>query len=150
MSAPAPDIVTRRIYEPATPDDGSRVLIMRLWPRGIRKERVSVWLKELGPVPGLLRAYLDETITWEQYVPRYLAGLERPEAQAAIAEVRRRAAEGRVTLLCGCPDQARCHRTLLRTYLLDSARGATPRPRRSADKPRRRRPRPRHAGRRRA
>src|SRR5947199_214484 len=150
MSAPAPDIVTRRIYEPATPDDGSRVLIMRLWPRGIRKERVSVWLKELGPVPELLRAYLDETITWEQYVPRYLAGLERPEAQAAIAEVRRRAAEGRVTLLCGCPDQARCHRTLLRTYLLDSARGATPRPRRSADKPRRRRPRPRHAGRRRA
>src|SRR5216117_403450 len=101
MSAPAPDIVTRRIYEPATPDDGSRVLIMRLWPRGIRKE--------LGPVPELLRAYLDETITGEQYVPRYLAGLERPEAQAAIAEVRRRAAEGRVTLLCGCPDQARCH-----------------------------------------
>src|SRR5438445_847578 len=148
--ARAVDIVTKRIYEPATTTDGHRVLIMRLWPRGIRKERVSVWLKELGPVPELLRAYLDETITWEQYVPRYLAGLERPEAQAAIAEVRRRAAEGRVTLLCGCPDQARCHRTLLRTYLLDSARGATPRPRRSADKPRRRRPRPRHAGRRRA
>jgi uncharacterized protein YeaO (DUF488 family) len=150
MSARAPDIVTKRIYEPATPDDGARVLIMRLWPRGIRKERVSVWLKELGPVPELLRAYLDQTITWEQYVPRYLAGLQRPEAQAAIAEVRRRAAEARVTLLCGCPDPARCHRTLLRTYLLDSARGATPRPRPAAGKPRRRRPRPRRAGHRRA
>src|SRR5207247_10231839 len=135
MSAPAPDIVTRRIYEPATPDDGARGLSMRLGPRGMRKERVSVWLKELGPVPELLRAYLDETITWEQYVPRYLAGLERPEAQAAIAEVRRRAAEGRVTLLCGCPDQAPCHRTLLRTYLLTSARGERPRPPASPDRP---------------
>lgn len=118
------DVVTRRIYEPAAPDDGHRVLIMRLWPRGIRKERVSVWLKELGPVPLLLRAYLDDTITWEQYVPRYLAGLARPEAQAAIAEVSRLGASGRVTLLCGCPDEARCHRSLLKAYLLDSARAA--------------------------
>ena len=118
------DIVTKRIYEPAAPDDGHRVLIMRLWPRGIRKQRVSVWLKELGPVPALLRAYLDEAITWEQYVPRYLAGLARPEAQAAVAEVRRLGASGRVTLLCGCPDEARCHRSLLKAYLLDSARAA--------------------------
>jgi uncharacterized protein YeaO (DUF488 family) len=138
----AADIVTKRIYEPAASDDGDRVLIMRLWPRGIRKERVTVWLKELGPVPPLLREFLDERITWEQYVPRYLAGLERPEAQAALAEVRERARRGRVTLLCGCPDPERCHRTLLRAYLLDSpgARPRSPRPR----APRRR------AGRRRA
>ena len=116
------DVVTKRIYDPPADTDGHRVLIMRLWPRGIRKERVDVWLKELGPVPELLRAYLDDTITWAQYVPRYLAGLARPEAQAAIAEVRRRAATGRVTLLCGCPDEARCHRSLLATYLLDSPR----------------------------
>ena len=118
------DIATKRIYEPSAASDGYRVLIMRLWPRGIRKERVSVWLKELGPVPELLRAYLDERISWEQYVPRYLEGLARPEAQAAVAEVRRLGASGRVTLLCGCPDEARCHRSLLRAYLLDSARAA--------------------------
>ena len=90
----AADIVTKRIYAPAAADDGHRVLIMRLWPRGIRKERVDAWLKELGPIPTLLREVLDERITWEQYGPRYLAGLERPEAQAAIAEVRRRARDG--------------------------------------------------------
>jgi len=133
------DVATRRIYEPAAPDDGHRVLIMRLWPRGIRKERVSVWLKELGPVPELLRAYLDGTITWTQYVPRYLAGLARPEAQAALAEVRRRGATGRVTLLCGCPDEARCHRSLLKAYLLDSPR-ATPRLRPRRVRARRARP----------
>ena len=136
----APDIVTKRVYEPAAESDGARVLVMRLWPRGIRKERVSVWLKELGPVPTLLRAFLDGRITWAQYVPRYLAGLERPEAQAAVAEVRRRARAGRVTLLCGCADESRCHRSRLRAYLLDSprarARSARARP---ARRPARRR-----------
>jgi len=125
-------IVTKRIYAPPAAEDGHRVLIMRLWPRGIRKERVDAWLKELGPVPELLRDFLDERITWRQYVPRYLAGLERAEAQQAIAEVRRRAREGRVTLLCGCADERRCHRTLLRAYLLDSARARRRRPRAAA------------------
>jgi uncharacterized protein YeaO (DUF488 family) len=133
-------IVTKRVYAPSADDDGHRVLIMRLWPRGIRKERVDVWLKELGPVPTLLREFLDDRISWEQYVPRYLAGLARPEAQAAIQEVQRRAGEGRVTLLCGCADEARCHRSLLRAYLLDSPRA---RPRsaraRAARRPARRR-----------
>ena len=136
----AADIVTRRIYAPASADDGHRVLIMRLWPRGIRKERVNVWLKELGPVPTLLREFLDERISWEQYVPRYLAGLARPEAQDAIEEVRRRASEGRVTLLCGCADEAHCHRSLLRAYLLDSPRARPRSPRaRAARRPARRR-----------
>jgi uncharacterized protein YeaO (DUF488 family) len=143
------EIVTKRVYDPVAPADGHRVLIMRLWPRGIRKERVGRWLKELGPVPDLLHRYLDEKITWEQYVPLYLAGLARPEAQAAVAEVRRLAATGRVTLLCGCADEARCHRSLLKAYLLDSARGATPRPRRSVARRRPARParrsRPRRA-----
>jgi uncharacterized protein YeaO (DUF488 family) len=110
-------IATRRIYEPAAKADGTRVLIMRLWPRGIRKERTDLWLKELGPVVPLLRGFLDKKISWEQYVPRYLEGLERPEAQAALAEVRKLARRGRVTLLCGCADEQRCHRTLLKKYL---------------------------------
>jgi uncharacterized protein YeaO (DUF488 family) len=93
---------------------------MRYWPRGIRRERVDVWLRELAPVVPLLRAYLDGEITWAQYVPRYLAGLKRPQAQVDLAEVRRRARRGPVTLLCGCADPARCHRTLLQRHLLDS------------------------------
>ena len=112
-------ISTRRVYDPSSRDDGTRVLVMRLWPRGIRKDRVDVWLKELGPVVPLLRAFLDEKITWAQYRPRYLKGLERPEAQEQLAIVRAAAKKGRVTLLCGCADENRCHRSLLRAYLLD-------------------------------
>jgi uncharacterized protein YeaO (DUF488 family) len=108
---------TKRIYAPAEPDDGTRVLIMRLWPRGIRKDRVGVWLKELGPVTPLLRDFLDKRVDWDGYVPRYLAGLERPEAQAAVADVLAYARRGPVTLLCGCADPSHCHRTLLKAYL---------------------------------
>jgi uncharacterized protein YeaO (DUF488 family) len=122
-------IVTKRVYEPAVAGDGTRVLVMRYWPRGIRREKVDVWLRELAPVIPLLRSYLDGKITWAQYRPRYRAGLKRPEAQQALAEVRRLAQRGRVTLLCGCPDPQRCHRTLLHEHLLDSAgRGVPDRP----------------------
>jgi uncharacterized protein YeaO (DUF488 family) len=110
-------ISTKRIYEPAGTDDGTRVLIMRLWPRGIRKGRVDLWRKELGPIKELLRDFLDKNVDWPTYTRRYLAGLERPEAQEAIAEVRALAREGRVTLLCGCADGTHCHRSLLSEYL---------------------------------
>lgn len=113
-------VATKRVYDPPAAGDGTRVLIMRYWPRGIRKEKVDVWLRELGPVIPLLRAFLDGEITWKQYRPRYLTGLHRPEAQQALAEVRRLARRGRVTLLCGCADPRRCHRTLLQEHLLDS------------------------------
>ena len=114
-------IATKRVYEPAADGDGTRVLIMRYWPRGIRREKVDVWLRELAPIIPLLRSFLDGVIPWAQYRPRYRAGLKRPAAQAALAEVRRLARRGRVTLLCGCADPARCHRTLLQAHLLDSA-----------------------------
>ena len=113
-------IFTKRIYDPSAASDGTRVLIMRLWPRGIRKDRVDRWLKEVGPVKELLRAFLDGQVDWPTYTPRYLAGLSRPEAQEAIAEVRELARRGPVTLLCGCADERRCHRSLIAEYLNQS------------------------------
>ncbi len=110
-------IAAKRVYDPSAPTDGARVLIMRLWPRGIRKDRVDLWLKELGPVLPLLRAFRAGGLSWAEYRRRYRAGLARPEAQAALAEVKALARKGPVTLLCGCPDEARCHRSLLRAYL---------------------------------
>src|SRR4030095_9022647 len=107
----------------------------RLGPRAILKSRVDVWWKELGPILPLLRAFRAGKLSWAQYTRRYLAGLERPEAQAQLAQVREAAKHGTVTLFCGCPDETRCHRSLLRAYLLDSPAsrrtksGRAPRPR---------------------
>lgn len=137
LSPVTPRFGTKRVYDPSAPADGARVLIMRLWPRGIRKERVDRWLRELGPVLELLRAFRAGRVTWPQYRRRYLAGLRRPEARTQLAEVRALARHGPVTLLCGCHVEARCHRSLLRDHLqaLPAARHAgRPRPaaRRSA------------------
>lgn len=107
----------KRVYNPPSRGDGARVLVMRLWPRGVRKERVSLWLKELGPVLPLLRAFRSGRVGWAQYRRRYLAGLARPAARAQLATVRALARRGPVTLLCGCPDESRCHRSLLKAYL---------------------------------
>lgn len=113
-------IAAKRIYDPPSDAEGRRVLIMRLWPRGIRKTRVDVWLKELGPVLPLLRAFRGGEVDWAEYTRRYLAGLARPEAQEPLAQVRAAAKDGTVTLFCGCADETHCHRSLLRAYLLDS------------------------------
>jgi uncharacterized protein YeaO (DUF488 family) len=110
-------IDAKRVYAPSDPADGARVLIMRLWPRGIRKDRVTVWLRELGPVLPLLREFRGGGLDWAGYCTRYRAGLERPEAQAQVAQVLDLAAGGPVTLLCGCADETHCHRTLLKDYL---------------------------------
>ena len=110
-------VKTKRIYEPSAKEDGARVLIMRLWPRGIRKTHVNLWLKHLGAPLTLLREYRAGKVEWSDYRKRYLAGLKSPEARTALNQLRRLVARRRVTLLCVCHDESRCHRTILKKVL---------------------------------
>jgi uncharacterized protein YeaO (DUF488 family) len=137
-------LITKRVYEPADPADGLRVLVMRLWPRGIAKNAIDLWLKDLGAERELLREWKAGRLTWSGLRRRYLAGLERPEAQTALATLRSLAGRQRVTLLCACPDENRCHRGLLRVLIeRRTSKPAAPRPARRSPAPRRRRPAPR-------
>ncbi|MBI4589128.1 MAG: DUF488 family protein [Candidatus Rokubacteria bacterium] len=110
-------IRTKRIYEPGEPGDGTRILLMRLWPRGIKKSHVDGWLKELGAELPLIKAWKAGKLSWPEFGRRYLAGLKKPAAQAQLRDLKARARKGRVTLLCACPDEARCHRGLLKRLL---------------------------------
>ena len=110
-------IRTKRIYEPGEIQDGNRVLVMRLWPRGIRKETVDLWLRDLGADPANIKAWKAGRLEWPEMRRRYLAGLRRPEARAALARLRALARLGTVTLLCSCEDETRCHRGLLKQAL---------------------------------
>ena len=83
-AAPASHIRAKRIYEPAGPEDGTRVLVMRLWPRGVRKERVDLWLRELAPVLPLMRAFRSGQMSWTDYRRQYLAGLGRAAAEEHV------------------------------------------------------------------
>lgn len=107
----------KRVYDPAEKTDGTRVLVMRRWPRGIKKSAVDLWLKELGAELGNLRAFKAGRLGWPEMRRRYRAGLAREPAASALRKLRAMARRGRVTVLCSCADEKRCHRSLLRAAM---------------------------------
>lgn len=109
---------TKRIYDPPSRDDGTRILVMRLYPRGIRREAIHEWRKELGTALPLIRAWKAGRITWPELGRKFKAQMAGdPEAQASLKELAARARTETLTLLCGCEDEAHCHRTLLKAMI---------------------------------
>ncbi len=100
-------VKAKRIYEPREASDGTRILVMRMWPRGVRKSQIDEWNRDVAPSKELVHAFKREGLSWPDYVKRYRKEI-RPEA---IEALRRRT--GTITLLCSCADESRCHRGLL-------------------------------------
>jgi uncharacterized protein YeaO (DUF488 family) len=134
------EIRTRRWNDPAEPGDGTRILVCRYRPRALRKELETwhVWLKDLGPSKELHAELYGKHGTpppWAEFERRYLA--EMADQSERIAELARRVGGGEtVTLLCSssCPDEARCHRSLLKRLIGQAALtppSAPPKPKRS-------------------
>lgn len=107
----------KRAYEPSSPDDGIRVLVDRLWPRGLGKEQLAVdfWLKDTAPSDALRRWYGHEPRRWESFSAKYRAELaRRTELLRLLDELRRR---GRVTLIYSARDAGRNNAVVLREVL---------------------------------
>ncbi|MBI4840633.1 MAG: DUF488 family protein [candidate division NC10 bacterium] len=115
---------TKRVNEPASPDDGTRVLVMRLWPRGTRKSVTDRWLKGLGTPVELIRQWKAGRIPWAAFASAYRKYLRTVEAREDLNTLVELARRGRVTLLCTCPEEARCHRGILKLVLLGALRNA--------------------------
>ena len=98
------DIRLKRAYEPATPADGYRVLIDRLWPRGVSRERARLdeWDKGLSPSTELRRWFGHDPTRFEEFRRRYIDELRQHRAR--LAELRRRAREGTLTLVFSAAD----------------------------------------------
>jgi len=79
-------IAVKRVYEPAARADGARVLVDRLWPRGLSKARAAVdeWLRDLAPSDELRRWYHARPEQWESFRKKYLKELSRPEAEEML------------------------------------------------------------------
>ena len=112
-------VKTKRVYEPAAKADGTRVLIMRYWPRGVRRERVNLWLRDAAPSSELLHAYRDGKLAWPEFATRYREEIlyERPGVldQLRALEVE----HGNLVLMCTerIPPNEHCHRLVLRELL---------------------------------
>jgi len=110
--------VVKRVYEPAADGDGFRVLVDRLWPRGVSKEKAALdlWGKEIAPSDGLRKWFGHDPEKWAEFRRRYLAELRRnTDAVAAFKEQMPRA--GTVTLLFGARDTEHNEAVVLRDFL---------------------------------
>lgn len=101
------DVRIKRAYEPPSDDDGYRVLVDRLWPRGVSREgaRLDEWARDLAPSTELRRWFGHEAGRFEEFRRRYTAELAAHEAR--LEELRRRARGGTVTLVYGARDTER-------------------------------------------
>jgi len=99
------DVRIKRAYEPASDEDGQRVLVDRLWPRGISKDkaRLDHWLKEVAPSAELRKWFDHKPERWPEFKRRYR---EELDANPALAELRAFAGRGRLTLVYGARDEA--------------------------------------------
>ncbi|KAF5042903.1 MAG: DUF488 domain-containing protein [Methanoculleus horonobensis] len=107
----------KRIYAEPSNDDGTRVLVDRIWPRGISKEKASLdrWEKELAPSGELRRWFGHDPAKWEEFLRRYRAELAGKEEE--LARLRQEAVEETVTLLYAARDETHNNAAALKRYI---------------------------------
>ncbi len=117
----------KRIYDPPTESDGVRVLVDRLWPRGLSRERACLdgWVKALAPSSRLRTWFGHKAENFEEFAALYRAQLDADtEAQAAARQLLLQSRTGTVTLLYGARDPQINHAVVLKAYLDDLAKRA--------------------------
>jgi uncharacterized protein YeaO (DUF488 family) len=121
MSRP---VAIRRVYEEPTPDDGERVLVDRLWPRGLTKEKahVDLWLKDIAPSRELRAWFGHDPAKYEEFRQRYEAELAQEPAHSALTLLRERSERGPVTLIFAAHDSDHCNAAVLRDLLARPAK----------------------------
>lgn len=110
----------KRVYEPASPEDGYRILVDRLWPRGVTKERAHVdeWRKDLAPSDVLRKWFRHDPRRWAEFRRRYRSELEASGKWADAVAIAERAEQADVTLVYGARDPERNQAVALREMLL--------------------------------
>ena len=95
----------KRAYDPASPEDGCRVLVERLWPRGVSKSQAAIdaWLKDVAPSSELRKWYGHDPARWDEFRRRYWAELR--SNRQAVDDLRAKEREGKVTLVYAARDQ---------------------------------------------
>jgi uncharacterized protein YeaO (DUF488 family) len=100
------EVRVRRVYDDPSPEDGRRVLVDRIWPRGLAKARAGIdeWAKAVAPSTELRRWYGHEPGRFEEFRRRYQAELAEPEPRAALRHLRELARSGPLTLVTATRD----------------------------------------------
>ncbi len=110
-------IKIKRVYDPPSKDDGKRILVDRLWPRGLSKEkaRIDTWAKEAGPSTDLRKWFNHDPGKWAEFRKRFFAELSGK--QEVVDELVNSARKGTITLLFGSKEQTYNNATALKEYI---------------------------------
>ncbi|GGB44219.1 hypothetical protein GCM10011502_16900 [Oceanisphaera marina] len=110
-------VTLKRAYEPVSRQDGYRVLVDRLWPRGVSKEeaRLDDWLKDVAPSDDLRTAFHEQQLAWGEFRRRYLSELK--QHRLALRDLAQTAEQGKVTLVYAAKDEQHNNAVVLRQYL---------------------------------
>ena len=110
-------IKLKRIYDQPTPQDGVRVLVERLWPRGISKAQaqVDLWLKEIAPSTPLRKWFSHDPTKWNEFKTKYFA--ELPQHQSVLEDLRERAQKEQVTFVFASKEERYNNAVALKEYL---------------------------------
>jgi uncharacterized protein YeaO (DUF488 family) len=110
-------IKLKRAYQAPEADDGFRILVDRLWPRGVSKSsaRVDLWLKDIAPSTALRKWFGHDPAKWEEFRSRYFRELR--QKSEAVGELRKHVRRGRVTLVYGAKDEQHNDAVALRGFL---------------------------------
>ncbi|HUI04555.1 MAG TPA: DUF488 family protein, partial [Acidimicrobiales bacterium] len=117
-------VVVARVYDAGAAGGGHRVLVDRLWPRGVARAALAhdEWAKDLAPSDALRRWYGHDPARFAEFARRYRAELEAPAARQALAALARRAGRGRVTLLTATRDVEHSGAAVLRAVIEERRR----------------------------
>ena len=124
------NVKARRIYDPALPEDGTRVLVDRIWPRGVSKARAQLdeWCKDIAPSTELRKWYSHDPALFEEFAHRYRDELSEPAHAAAFAHLHDLAKEGTLTLLTATKNPDLSEAAVLADLVVSGKRPSTPPP----------------------
>ncbi len=107
----------KRIYDPASPDDGKRILIDRLWPRGIKKEEAKIdeWLRDIAPSTELRKWFSHDPEKWQEFKKRYKR--ELTDKGELLRKLKAEAKKGTITLLFAAKDTKHMNAAVLKEVL---------------------------------
>jgi uncharacterized protein YeaO (DUF488 family) len=114
--------IGKSVYDPIEKSDGKRILVMTLWPRGVSKGKVDVWMRELGTPRELIKRWKGGEIPWSRFASEYEKSLEGKEG--LIESLAKEARKGTITLLCTEKDPSQCHRSILKEAIEKVGRSA--------------------------
>ena len=120
------NIKIKRVYEHPDKDDGMRILVDRLWPRGLTKKKacVDLWLKEIAPSTELRKWFAHDPDKWKKFRARYQTEIRNNHD--LIKVLKQKAREGTITLIYGARDEKHNEALVLKQFLEKSERGAAP------------------------